>query len=101
MIKLVAAGFASALSFALLGAAPVLADRTVPPSGAPTLKLASEVGPSHGGPSVLPRGYLPLHAREYALAKAAANARAGVASGRPPKPKPGGGGGPTIFNPPN
>ena len=44
---------------------------------------------------------MPLHAREYALAKAAANAKAGVGNGRPPKPKPGGGGGPTIFNLPN
>jgi len=101
MIKLVAAGFASVLSFALFGASPVLADRTAPPSGAPTLKLASQLGPSRGGPSGLPRGYLPLHAHEYALAKAAANAKAGVGNGRPPKPKPGGGGGPTIFNPPN
>ena len=55
MIKFVAAGFASALSFVLLGASPGLADRTAPPSGAPTLKLASQVGPSHGGPSGLPR----------------------------------------------
>jgi hypothetical protein len=102
MIKLVTAGFASAVSFVLLGASPGLADRTAPPSGAPTLKLASQVGPSHGGASGLPRGYLPLHAREYALTKAAANAKAGVGNGRPPKPKPGGGGGgPTIFNPPN
>ena len=101
MIKFVAAGFASALSFVLLGASPGLADRTAPPSGAPTLKLASQVGPSRGGPSGLPRGYMPLHAREYALAKAAANAKAGVGNGRPPKPKPGGGGGPTIFNLPN
>ena len=101
MIKLVTAGFASALSFVLLGASPGLADRPAPPSGAPTLKLASQVGPSHGGASGLPRGYVPLHAREYALAKAAANAKAGVGNGRPPKPKPGGSGGPTIFNPPN
>jgi hypothetical protein len=100
MIKLVAAGFVSALSFVLWGASPVLADRTPPYSGAPTLKLASQVGPSRGGASGLPRGYLPLHAREYALAKAAANAKAGVGNGRP-KPRPGGGGGPTIFNPPN
>ena len=63
--------------------------------------LASQVGPSRGGPSGLPRGYMPLHAREYALAKAAANAKAGLGNGRPPKPKPGGGGGPTIFNLPN
>jgi hypothetical protein len=100
MIKLVAAGVLSALSFVLWGASAGLADRTPPYSGAPTLKLASQVGPSRGGASGLPRGYLPLHAREYALAKAAANAKAGVGNGRP-KPRPGGGGGPTIFNPPN
>lgn len=101
MIKLVAAGFASAMSFALFGASPVLADRPAPSAGAPTFKLASEIGPSRGGPSGLPRGYLPLHAHEYALAKAAANARAGLGNNRPPRPKPGGGSGPTIFNPLN
>jgi hypothetical protein len=100
MIKLVAAGFVSALCFVLWGASPVLADRTPPYSGAPTFKLASQVGPSRGGASGLPRGYLPLHAREYALAKALANAKAGVGNARP-KPRPGGGGGPTIFNPSN
>src|SRR5690349_11799411 len=91
MIKLVAAGFASAISFVLFGASAVLADRTPPSTGAPTFKLASEIGPSRGGPSGLPHGYLPLHAHEYALAKAAANARAGLGTNRPPKPKPGGG----------
>jgi len=101
MIKLVAAGFASAISFVLFGASAVLADRTPPSTGAPTFKLASEIGPSRGGPSGLPHGYLPLHAHEYALAKAAANARAGLGTNRPPKPKPGGGSGPTIFSPPN
>src|SRR5207249_75798 len=100
MTKLVAAGFASGLSFVLLTVSPALGDRPAPPSGAPTLKLASQLGPSRGGASGLPRGYLPLHARGYALAKAAANAKAGVGNGRP-KPRPGGGGGPTIFNPPN
>ena len=100
MTKLVGAGFASALSFVLLTVSPALGDRPAPPSGAPTLKLASQLGPSRGGASGLPRGYLPLHARGYALAKAAANAKAGVGNGRP-KPRPGGGGGPTIFNPPN
>jgi hypothetical protein len=100
MTKLVAAGFASALSFVLLTVSPALADRPAPPSGAPTLKLASQLGPSRGGASGLPLGYLPLHAREYALAKAAANAKAGLGSSRS-RPKPGGGGGPTIFNPPN
>ncbi len=100
MTKLVASVFASGLSFVLLTVSPALGDRPAPPSGAPTLKLASQLGPSRGGASGLPRGYLPLHARGYALVKAAANAKAGVGNGRP-KPRPGGGGGPTIFNPPN
>jgi hypothetical protein len=100
MIKLVAACFASALSSVLLTVSPAVADRPAPSPGAPTIKLAGQLGPSRGGASGLARGYLPIHAREYALAKAAANTKAGVGNGRP-KPKPGGGGGPTIFNPPN
>jgi hypothetical protein len=44
---------------------------------------------------------LPLHAHEYSLAKAAANAKAGLTTSRPAKPRPGGGGGPTISTPPN
>lgn len=59
---------------------------------------AKNVGPSRGGAGA-PRGYLPLHAREFAQAKAAANARAGLQSRRP---RPGGGGGAaTVFSQPN
>src|SRR6266542_5647453 len=101
MIKLAVAGFVTALSVVALTVSPALADRPAVPSGTPTLKLASQLGPSRGGASALSRGYVPLHAREYALAKAAANAKAGVGNGNGhPKPKPGAGA-PTIFNPPN
>jgi hypothetical protein len=101
MIKLAAAGFVTALSVVALTVSPALADRPAVTSGTPTLKLASQLGPSRGGASGLPRGYVPLHAREYALAKAAANGRAGVGNGNGhPKPKPGAGA-PTIFSPPN
>lgn len=63
------------------------------PSGR-TLVPAGALGPSHGGPARGPYGYLPLHAREFARAKAAANQRAGL-SNRPTKPR-GGGGAPTV-----
>jgi hypothetical protein len=101
MIKLASVGLASAVSFVLLTASPVLAQRPAsPPSTAPTLKLVGELPPSRGGASGLPRGWMPLHAREFGQAKAAANAKAGLGFGRP-RPKPGGGGGTTFFNPPN
>ena len=70
MIKLAAAGFVTAISVMALTVSPALADRPAVPSGTPTLKLASQLGPSRGGASGLSRGYVPLHAREYALAKA-------------------------------
>jgi hypothetical protein len=63
-----------------------------------TVGLASDLGPSRGGPSKAPHGWIALHAREFALAKAAANGRAGVGSNRG---KPGGGGGgsgPTVSS---
>jgi hypothetical protein len=101
MIKLAAAGFVTAISVVALTVSPALADRPAVPSGTPTLKLASQLGPSRGGAAGLSRGYVPLHAREYALAKAGANGKAGVGNGNGhPKPKPGAGA-PTIFNPPN
>ena len=67
-------------------------------SGAPgTLVLvpASDVPPARGPAAPPPYGYLPLHAHEFAVAKAAANARAGVNvnSGRRGG---GGGGGPVV-----
>ena len=73
-----------------------------PPESRGTLVLvpASEVRPSRGGPAPGPYGWLPLHAREFALAKEAANARAGLA-GNHGKPGRGGGGGPTVSTYPN
>jgi hypothetical protein len=51
------------------------------------LSLASALRPSHGGPPAAPLGFLPLHPREFALAKAAANNRAGlgVNNAKPPE----------------
>jgi hypothetical protein len=63
-------------------------------SNAPALVHASELRPPAGGGSKRPYGYLPLHAREFALAKAAANARGGGGGGRPGGG--GGGGGPLL-----
>jgi hypothetical protein len=58
---------------------------------------ADELGPSHAGPALGPLGLMPLHAREYAKAKAAANARAGL-SAKPSRPGKGGGGTPTVSS---
>jgi hypothetical protein len=98
MKKLVAAAGLTILAILMMAASPTLAGRpTDTLSSTPTLRAASQLPPSRGGASAAPLGYIPLHARELALAKAAANAKAGVGNGRP-KPG-GGGGGPTIFNP--
>src|SRR3954454_19733150 len=50
-------------------------------SGSSTLHLAGDLKPTHGGGRSVSHGYLPLHARAFAEAKAAANRRAGVAGG--------------------
>jgi hypothetical protein len=100
MTRLVAVGFVTALSGLALGVSAGSAERPTASSGTPTFSLASELRPARGGASLAMHGYLPLHAREFALVKAAANAKAGLGAGRP-KPKPGGGGGPSVFNPPN
>ena len=47
----------------------------------PVLMQASALSPPRGGESNLQHGYLALHAREFARAKAAANTRAGVSGG--------------------
>ena len=65
-----------------------------------TLSTAGALRQSHGGPPAPPLGFLPLHPREFALAKAAANARAGLGTNRG-KPPHGGGGGPTVSSYPN
>jgi hypothetical protein len=91
------------LSLAALAAlavvvSPTTAAPAVAPMSALTVGLASDLGPSRGGPSKAPHGWIALHAREFALAKAAANGRAGVGSNRG---KPGGGGGgsgPTVSS---
>jgi len=64
-----------------------------------TLRPASALHPVHPAPQGQPLGFRPLHQREYALAKAAANARAGVGNAAR-KPR-GGGGNPTVASYPN
>jgi hypothetical protein len=62
--------------------------------GAMTLLPASALPRSTGPAAPPPRGWMPLHAREFGLAKAAANARAGVGSNS--RRGGGGGGGPVV-----
>jgi hypothetical protein len=50
-------------------------------ASAPRFLAVSALTPPRGGASRLPHGYLPLHAREFARAKAAANSRAGLHGG--------------------
>jgi hypothetical protein len=78
----------------LLGAFIVLAV-AVSPASAQTLVPASGLGPSRGGAAKAPYGYIPLHARELARAKAAAAAQAGKGGGKPGGK---GGGTPTISS---
>ena len=82
----------------LLGAVIVLA-AAGPPASAQTLVPARELGPSRGGAAKAPYGYIPLHARELARAKAAASSRAAAQAGKGGgKPGGKGGGGPTVTS---
>ena len=86
----------AALAALAVVVSPTTAAPAEGPEGALPVGLASDLGPSRGGPSNMPKGWMRLHAREFAQAKAAANQRAGVGSNRP---RPGGGGGgsaPTV-----
>lgn len=47
-------------------------------AGSPRFLSVHSLTPPRGGASRAPHGYLPLHAREFARAKAAANSRAGL-----------------------
>ena len=71
------------------------AGRALPNDGL-SLVRADQLGPSHGGASRAALGWIPLHAADFAQAKAAANARGGLA-GNHGKPGGGGGGGPTVL----
>src|SRR5207247_7909451 len=51
-------------------------------ASAPRFLAVSSLTPPRGGASRLPHGDLPLHARELARAKAAANSRAGLHAGK-------------------
>ncbi len=80
--KLVTFSLAALAALAVV-VSPTTAAPAEGPEGELTVGLASDLGPSRGGPSNVPKGWIPLHAHEFALAKAAANERAGVGSNRP------------------
>jgi hypothetical protein len=82
---------------ALAGASPALSGSGSTASNPKPLLAASAVGPSPGGRPIGPIGFLPLHARDYARAKAAANARAGLTPSSA-RHGGGGGGGPTVSS---
>jgi hypothetical protein len=93
--KLVTLSLAALAALAVI-VSPTTAAPAVGPASALTLVPASELGPSRGGPSKVPHAWIALHAREFALAKAAANVRAGVGSNRGKPGGRGGGSGPTV-----
>jgi hypothetical protein len=81
MFKRIALALVGLLALAGLSAPGAHAAAAGDTSGSSTLQLASDLKPTHGGGRTLGHGYLPLHARAFAEAKAAANRRAGVAGG--------------------
>ncbi len=90
---------AGSLAALALAASSTTAAGRVAAAAPLTLRPASLLRPVHPAPQGQPLGFRPLHQREYALAKAAANARAGVGNaGRKPR---GGGGKPTVTAYPN
>jgi hypothetical protein len=93
-LVIVAAGIALVSALAV---SPSTAGSRVSSHAQLQLSLASALRPSHGGPPAAPLGFLPLHPREFALAKAAANDRAGLGVNGA-KPRGGGGGGPTVTS---
>jgi hypothetical protein len=77
LVILTSVSFALALA-ASFGSGAGAAGSAVTPAGVPVLLPVSALAPTRAGGMRPPIGYLPLHAREFAVAKAAANARAGV-----------------------
>jgi hypothetical protein len=73
---------ASALLTLSTAAAPSPGARSTSSSSiSPVFLSAHSLTPPRGGASRAPRGYLPLHPREFARMKAAANARVGLHTG--------------------
>ena len=95
MKKLITLGLAGTI-FALVVASSTPAARASTARPTPALVPASALGPSLGGPAPGPYGFKPLHAREFALAKAAANKRAAAGTGSARRR--GGGGAPTVSS---
>ena len=63
-----------------------------------TLTAASDLRPARGGPPRGALGWIPLHAREFARAKAGANGRAGLGGNRGKPGRGGGGAGATVSS---
>jgi hypothetical protein len=90
-------GLSAVLLASALAVSPAVASQNRSSTG--TFGFASQLRGTAGGGGAAPYGYLPLNAKGFAAAKAAANARAPGGNGRG---KPGGGGGaPTIYTLPN
>ncbi len=83
--QLAVLGLTGAVFVLPAGASATTAGRSTTASSTPTLVSARDVPPSRGGPPRDPYGYLPLHAREFAHTKAAANARSGAKPASPGK----------------
>ena len=78
MHKRIALALVGLLGLATLSAQGAEAAGPGDTSGSSALQLARDLKPTHGGGTSMGHGYVPLHARAYAKAKAAANRRAGV-----------------------
>jgi hypothetical protein len=91
---------AVACAFAVAASSPRVAASAATDHATYGFVSAGDLRASRGGPALGPLGFMPLHARDYARAKAAANAHAGLAT-KPSRPGKGGGGGPVISSYPN
>jgi hypothetical protein len=81
MYKQVAVSLVSAMLVLTTVVSASQGAREAASAGSPQLLSVHSLTPPRGGASRAPHGYLPLHAREFARAKAAANSRAGLHAG--------------------
>jgi hypothetical protein len=98
MYKRVAVGLVSAMVVLATVVSASQGAREAASAGTPQLLSVHSLTPPRGGASRAPHGYLPLHARELARAKAAANSRAGLHAGGPATAAQGGA---TVMSYPN
>jgi len=95
----VAVGLVSCLLAVTTAAAPSSGAPVTAAPGSLTFLSTSDLHPPRGGASRALHGYIPLHARELAQAKAAANRRAGLHAGNSTPSL--ADGGPTVTSYPN